>query len=61
MNLISEIEPALKVTRAEAEAFLDEALAKGVLKPKKVAKKAAAPKKAAKSSDEDGDLEADED
>ena len=61
VNLISEIEPALKVTRAEAEAFLDEALAKGVLKPKKVAKKAAAPKKAAKSTDEDGDLDGDED
>ena len=58
VNLISEIEPALKVTRAEAEAFLDEALAKGVLKPKKVAKKAAAPKKAAKSDD---DLDAEPD
>ena len=56
VNLISEIEPALKVTRTEAEAFLDDALAKGVLKPKKVAKKAAAPKKAAKTEDNlDGD------
>ena len=55
VNLISEIEPALKVTREEAEAFLDEALAKGVLKPKKVAKKAAAPKKAAEKTEEDED------
>ena len=43
INLISEIAPALKVSTEEAEAFLDEALAKGVLKPAK-AKKAAAPK-----------------
>lgn len=42
INLISEIAPALKVSTEEAEAFLDEALAKGVLKPAK-AKKAAAP------------------
>jgi CarD family transcriptional regulator len=57
VNLISEIEPALKVTREEAEAFLDEALAKGVLKPKKVAKKAAAPKKAVKKTEEDEEIE----
>ena len=57
VNLISEIEPALKVTREEAEAFLDEALAKGVLKPKKVAKKAAAPKKAVKKTEEDEEVE----
>ena len=57
VNLISEIEPALKVTRDEAEAFLDEALAKGVLKPKKVAKKAAAPKKAVKKTEEDEEVE----
>jgi CarD family transcriptional regulator len=42
INLISEIAPALKVSTEEAEAFLDDALAKGVLKPPKVAKKAAA-------------------
>ena len=42
INLISEIAPALKVSTEEAEAFLDEALAKGVLKPAK-AKKVAAP------------------
>ena len=61
VNLISEIEPALKVTRTEAEAFLDDALAKGVPKPKKVAKKAAAPKKAAKTEDDlDGDTADDE-
>ena len=42
INLITEIAPALKVSTEEAEAFLDEALAKGVLKPAK-AKKAAAP------------------
>jgi CarD family transcriptional regulator len=42
INLISEIAPALKVSTEDAEAFLDEALAKGVLKPAK-AKKAAAP------------------
>jgi CarD family transcriptional regulator len=33
VNLISEIAPALKVTTDEAEVYLDEALAKGVLKP----------------------------
>ena len=41
VNLISEIAPALKVTPEEAEAYLDEALAKGVLKPVKAAKSAA--------------------
>jgi CarD family transcriptional regulator len=35
INLISEIAPALKVSAEEAEKFLDEALAKGVLKPAK--------------------------
>jgi len=44
LNLISEIAPSNKVSTEEAEAFLDEALAKGVLKPAK-AKKAAAPAK----------------
>jgi CarD family transcriptional regulator len=51
INLISEIAPALKVSTEEAEAFLDEALAKGVLKPAKAKKAAAAPK--AKASDDD--------
>jgi CarD family transcriptional regulator len=56
INLISEIAPALKVSTEEAEAFLDEALAKGVLKPAK-AKKAAAPaaKPAAETSDDADD------
>ena len=54
INLISEIAPALKVSTEEAEAFLDEALAKGVLKPAKAKKAAAAPK--AKPAD-DGDDE----
>jgi CarD family transcriptional regulator len=40
VNLISEISQALKVTAEEAEAYLDDALAKGVLKPAKVVKKA---------------------
>ena len=35
INLISEIAPALKVSAEEAEHYLDEALAKGVLKPAK--------------------------
>ena len=35
INLISEIAPALRVSAEEAEAYLDEALAKGVLKPAK--------------------------
>jgi CarD family transcriptional regulator len=35
INLISEIAPALKVSAEEAERYLDEALAKGVLKPAK--------------------------
>ena len=46
VNLISEIAPALKVTTEEAEKYLDDALARGVLKPVKAVKavKAAAPK-----------------
>ena len=40
VNLVSEISPALKVSAEEAEAYLDEALAKGVLKPAKAAKTA---------------------
>lgn len=51
VNLISEIQPALRVTTEEAEIYLDKALEKGVLKPAKpvtkpVAKSAA--KKVAK-------------
>ena len=42
INLVSEIAPALKVSAEDAEAFLDDALARGVLKaPKVVAKKKA--------------------
>jgi CarD family transcriptional regulator len=63
VNLISEIAPALKVTTDEAEVYLDEALAKGVLKPVKAAKpaKAAAPKVEAPKveSDDDDDLDDD--
>jgi CarD family transcriptional regulator len=46
VNLISEIAPALKVTTEEAERYLDDALARGVLKPVKAVKavKAATPK-----------------
>ena len=32
VNLISEISPALKVSAEDAEIYLDDALAKGVLK-----------------------------
>ena len=39
INLISEIAPALKVSAEDAERYLDEALAKGVLKPPKEVKK----------------------
>ena len=39
INLISEIAPALKVSAEEAEAYLDDALAKGVLKTPVDAKK----------------------
>lgn len=62
VNLISEIAPALKVTTDEAEVYLDEALAKGVLKPVKAAKpaKAAAPKvEAPKVESDDDDLDDD--
>jgi CarD family transcriptional regulator len=38
VNLISEISPALKVSSEAAEDYLDDALAKGVLKPEKAAK-----------------------
>ena len=40
VNLVSEISPALKVSAEDAEAYLDEALAKGVLKPPKEVKPA---------------------
>jgi CarD family transcriptional regulator len=52
VNLISEIAPALKVSNEEAEAFLNAALEKGVLKPAKTAKKKA---EAAKPADDDAD------
>ncbi len=47
VNLISEIQPALRVTTEEAEIYLDKALEKGVLKPAKPVTKAVA-KSAAK-------------
>ena len=47
VNLISEIQPALRVTTEEAEIYLDKALEKGVLKPAKAAIKPVA-KSAAK-------------
>lgn len=40
VNLISEIAPALKVSTEDAEAYLDDALARGVLKPPKTVKSA---------------------
>ena len=42
INLISEIAPALKVSADEAEKYLDQALARGVLKPPKESKAKAA-------------------
>lgn len=42
VNLISEIAPALKVSTEDAEAYLDDALARGVLKPPKATKDATA-------------------
>jgi len=42
VNLISEIAPALKVSTEDAEQYLDDALAKGVLKPAKATKSAKA-------------------
>ena len=44
VNLISEIQPALRVTTEEAELYLDKALEKGVLKPAKPVAKAVAKK-----------------
>lgn len=63
VNLISEIAPALKVTTDEAEQYLDDALAKGVLKPVKAVKavKALAPKVEVAPKDADDDLDDDDD
>ena len=64
VNLISEIAPALKVSKEEAEEFLNQALEKGVLKPAKIVKKKAeaAVKVVAKAdSDTDADTDTDED
>ena len=64
VNLISEIAPALKVSTEDAEQYLDDALAKGVLKPAKATKVAKsdvadeAPKKAAPAVAADDDDEA---
>ncbi len=57
INLVSEIAPALRVSAEEAEIFLDQALAKGVLKPAKggaKADKAVAAKPAVDSEFDDG-------
>jgi CarD family transcriptional regulator len=56
VNLISEIAPALKVSTEDAEKYLDDALAKGVLKAKPAGKKepekkAAEPKAAPAAAD----------
>lgn len=63
VNLISEIAPALKVTTDEAEQYLDDALAKGVLKPVKAVKavKAVAPKVEVAPKDADDDMDDDDD
>ena len=58
VNLISEIAPALKVSKEEAEEFLNKALEKGVLKPAKVVKKKVEAVK--KTDDDDAELEDDE-
>ena len=55
VNLISEIAPALKVTTEEAQHYLDDALARGVLKPPKVTKAAPAKDAPAKSASHKGD------
>ncbi len=49
VNLISEIQPALRVTTEEAEIYLDKALERGVLKPAKTVSKTVA-KPVAKSA-----------
>jgi CarD family transcriptional regulator len=58
-NLISEIQPALKVTKEEAEEFLNKALEKGVLKPAKVAKKKVEAEKKVVEETDDADLDDD--
>lgn len=58
-NLISEIQPALKVTKEEAEEFLNKALEKGVLKPAKVAKKKVEAEKKVVEESDDADLDDD--
>jgi len=61
VNLISEIAPALKVSKEEAEEFLNQALEKGVLKVAKVAKKKVeAVVKVVDDADDDLDDEDDE-
>ena len=50
VNLISEIAPALKVSTEDAESYLDDALAKGVLKVKTAAKKETEKKAPAKEA-----------
>jgi len=50
VNLISEIAPALKVSTEDAESYLDDALAKGVLKVKAAAKKETEKKAPAKEA-----------
>ncbi len=50
VNLISEIAPALKVTTEDAERYLDDALARGVLKPAKAVKASPAKASPAKAS-----------
>ena len=48
VNLMSEIQPALKCTTEEAEVYLDKALEKGVLRPTKAVAKGSAKSAAAK-------------
>ncbi len=57
VNLISEIAPALKVSKEEAEEFLNQALERGVLKPAKAAKKPAAAAPAEKKPTEKASAE----
>jgi CarD family transcriptional regulator len=60
VNLISEIAPALKVSNEEAEAFLNAALEKGVLKPAKTAKKKAETAKPADDGADDDSADLDD-
>lgn len=55
VNLISEIAPALKVSKEEAEEYLNKALEKGVLKPAKIVKKKV---EAVKKVEDDADIDA---